>query len=148
MSWLLLAGLALAKPTGQEVALPGIGNHLAGPLSGGTITLTIDVVMTPVDDVPMSSAREVSADFELDGGHDQIFRLSRSQKTPSGCRFRLPLSGPWAADASVQVQVVLTGDPVPMEVKPHLPEGAVAQGEAWLLVAPKGDLVVGLPACG
>ena len=148
MSWLLLAGLALAKPTGQEVALPGIGNHLAGPFASGTITLTIDVAMAPVDGVPMSSPRLVSADFELGGGHDQVFRLSREQKTPPACRFRLPLSGPWAAEAPVHVRVVLTGDPLPMEVKPHLPQGAVAQDDGWLLLAPEGDLVGDLPACG
>ncbi len=130
------------------MVLPGIGNHLAGPLTSGTITLTIDVAMTPVDGVPLSSPRAVSADFELGGGHDQKFRLSRAQKTPDACRFRLPLSGPWAEDAQVTVRVVLTGDPVPMDVKPHLPQGAVVQDDAWLLVAPKGDLVVDLPACG
>ena len=43
---------------------------------------------------------------------------------------------------------VLTGDPLPMEVKPHLPQGAVAQDDGWLLLAPEGDLVVDLPACG
>ena len=148
MIWALLVGLAVAKPTGQEMLVPGIGTNLAGPLSSGTITLTLDVAMTPVDGVPMSSARRVNAEFVLGGGHGQTFRLSKEQNSPSACRFRLPLAGPWAADAAVQVKVVLTGDELPMELKPHLPEGAVKQEDIWLLIAPKGDLVVDLPACG
>ena len=129
------------------MVVPGIGSNLAGPLSSGTITLTLDVAMAPVDGVPMSSARSVNAEFVLGGGHGQTFRLSKGQNSPSACRFRLPLAGPWAADASVEVRVVLTGDALPMTLKPHLPEGAVQQDDAWLLIAPQGDLVVDLPAC-
>jgi hypothetical protein len=59
----------------------------------------------------------------------------------------VPLKAEWVQGALVQVKVVLEGDPLPMAVQPHLPDGAQQKDGVWTLTAPMGDVVVDLPAC-
>jgi hypothetical protein len=148
VSFLILVGLVLAKPTGQESVLAGIPDSVQGPLIGGRITLSLDVAMAPVDGIPMSRARAAVVDMTLNLAESQTHTLHQVQLNPGACRYRLALSGPWAADARVEVRVVLTGDALPMTLVPHLPEGAVQAEDAWIITAPTGDLVLDLPACG
>jgi hypothetical protein len=148
VSFLFLVALVLAKPTGQESVVAGIPESIQGPLFGGRITLSLDVAMAAVDGIPMSRARSVQVDMALDVAESQTHTLHWVQLNPGGCRYRLPLAGPWSADARVEVRVVLTGDALPMRLVPHLPEGAVQAEDAWILTAPTGDLVLDLPACG
>jgi hypothetical protein len=147
MIWLLLAGLAVAENTGSEQVLEGIPVTQKGPLSSAQITLSIDVAVEQVDGVPMTSARSAGARLVLVPVQGEPVSLEHLVPTVSACRFRLPLRGPWVPGAEVQVQVQLTGDALPISLKPHLPLGAVQTAEGWTISAPDGDLVVDLPAC-
>ena len=146
MLWLVTA-LALAKPTASEVVIPGMATQNTGPLASGRVTLTLDVAMAPVDGIPMSSVRSARADFVVQTQAGKSLTVTRVPDGVDGCRFRLPLKAAWVPDALVQIQVVLSGDPLPMAVRPHLPEGAQEKDGVWTLTAPKGDVVLDLPAC-
>ena len=146
MLWLLTA-LALAKPTGREVVIPGMATQNTGPLASGRVTLTLDVAMAPVDGIPMSSVRSARADFVVQTQAGKSLTVTRVPDGVDGCRFRVPLKAEWVQGALVQVKVVLQGDPLPMAVQPHLPDGAQQKDGVWTLTAPMGDVVVDLPAC-
>jgi len=147
MSWLFLAAMALAKPTGLVETLGSIPQD-AGPLAGGTATLSIDVQMVPVDGIPMTQLKAAKAAYVL--VTDKGVQVLREESTAStkACRVRMLLDGPWLSDAEVTVRVKLTGAQLPMSPTVLLPEGARKVDDAWVLTAPKGAVVVDLPACG
>jgi len=146
--WLMLFGLATAKPTGQEVTVGRIPKGVANRIVNGRVTLTIDVQMAPVDGIPMSRARSATVDFELGTAQSGKQTVKGQVLQPAACRFRVPLAASWDPAAQVGLRVIVTGDPLPMEVQAHLPEGAKLVDDWWVVTAPTGDLVLDLPACG
>ncbi len=148
MNWLLLIGLVFAKPTGKVVVVGRPLTKMAGPLAGAKVTFTLDVEMAPVDGVPMSRARRAQTRVELKPVAGPMQQQTAQILDPDACRFRVPLQANWQEGARVELHLIVTGDPLPTKIQALLPPGAKLENEVWILTAPKGDLVVDLPACG
>ena len=146
MSWLLLIGLALAKPTGKELVLGSLGSTEV--LARAEVRLQLEVEMRPVDGVPMSRATEVIVVYKLHSVEGDTREIQERRPGGDACRFRVPLRAKWVEGARGELRGIVTGDPLPMEIEVMLPPGAKLENGVWVLIAPKGDVVLDLPACG